>query len=234
MLGLFNLFSRTRPTTTRSAPRRTARLFLEQLETRDCPALMGMGLVGPPITPPIVVQTPPMMVSPVLTLSLTMNGLKSVTLSGSVMDGNPASLTVTFTGAVNASTQTDNNGNFSLTINADRLGTVQASTTDGMGLVSNTATVTIAVTPPVIMNFSYVNQLGIGGFSGTVIAPDAAGMTVTLQGPPTPFVNGVNVTADANGNFQFIVPIDPSEFGRVTATCTDCWGQVSNVANTII
>src|SRR5436305_72869 len=120
MLGLLNLFTWPTRTEPRSTPRRVARLWLEQLESRDCPSSSS---------------------GPSLTMALNMNGQKSVTLSGVVSDNtsSPANLTVNFTGVVNATAVTDQSGYYSLTMDADCLGDIAASTMDGDGRSSNTA-----------------------------------------------------------------------------------------------
>ena len=86
--------------------------------------------------------------SPTVTLSVQMNGQNSVTLSGDVTADNPAGLKVTFTGVVSVSTVTDSSGHFSVTLNASRLGEVQATTTDDLGQSSDTATATLTCAAP--------------------------------------------------------------------------------------
>jgi hypothetical protein len=171
--------------------------------------------------------------SPTLTLGVTYNSRNNVSLTGKVTDPGGASvagLTVTITGKVSGAATTDSNGNFSLTASASGLGVVSAvtSNTDGS---SNTATVTLSVPAPTIMNFAAVQQTGYEFmFSGCVGAQTAAGLTVTFGGIPS--LAGQTATVAANGIFQFIVQLQSngSDNGTATAQTTDWWGQASNVA----
>ncbi len=232
MLGFLNLFTRTRTAPSRPTPRRSTRLWLEQLETRDCPSAPGGSLPLPPPAPPGGIIAPT--TSPVISLSLTMNGLKSVTLTGSVTADQPAGLTVTFLGALSAVTTTDGNGNFSLTVNADCLGTVQATTVDQLSQMSNTATATVAAVPPEITYFRCRRSGDVVVFVGTVVGRDAFGMVVTVQGAPVPLQQGVTDVADVNGTFAVVTTLTAGQVGAVAASCVDCWGQQSNVVFTYV
>ena len=172
--------------------------------------------------------------APTITENVTMNGLKSVTLSGTVSGAEPAGRTVTFTGVVNTSTVTDANGNYSLTVNAEQLGDVHATTVDEFGQTSNTATATVAAAAPVISNFSYIKQSGVVTLTGTVAHPDAAGMMVTLPSALPSLINGVSVAANSSGNFSYSFQAAEGDTGSVGASCVDVWGQQSNVPTTYI
>ncbi len=173
---------------------------------------------------------------PIISMNITMNGLKSVTLSGTVLDNSasPAGLTVTFTGVVSATTTTDSSGNFTITTNASALGDVEAATVDGLDHISNTATVTVACAAPVISNFTWSSSYGVVIFTGTVTCPDASGMVITIQGSPTRLQDGVTTTATSNGTFSWSFIQQRGDTGDVGASCVDCWGQQSNVAITFL
>jgi hypothetical protein len=170
--------------------------------------------------------------APTITLFVTMNGQNSVTLSGVVSGDRTAGLIVTFTGAVNATAVTDSNGNYSLTIDADNLGEVQASTVDAFGQQSNVATAALAAEAPVITGFTWTNQSEVVTFTGVLTCPDAAGMAITIQGEPLALQAGVQVKAGADGSFSYSFMQRAFDTGSVTASCIDCWGQQSNVAET--
>jgi len=237
MRRLMSLFARARTSRRHSAPPRFARPGLERLETRDCPS--GLAPLHPALLPipwgPVQMAGPSVTL-PTLTLAVAMNGMKSVTLHGIVTADNPANLTVTFSGAVTGTTTTNNLGDYSLTINANGLGQVQASTLDADGQVSNTATAIVASPAPVISEFGWEVQSGWFVFTGRVTCPDAGNMTVTLQGAPVSFQQGIQVQTKPDGTFTFLIKMqpNPNEQGMVYASCTDCWGQHSNDASTYV
>src|SRR4051812_36629640 len=127
MLFLRNPFRTARPRP-QAAVRRGARPRLEILEDRTCPSGFNDALTLAP--PSYGAGQSPNTSAPVLTLAIQMNGLKSVTLSGVVYASDPSGLTVTFSGAVVATTTTQSDGAFTLTVDADYLGEVQAHTVD--------------------------------------------------------------------------------------------------------
>jgi virginiamycin B lyase len=164
---------------------------------------------------------------PSISLSVAYGTGKTVTLSGQVTDSAPGGLTVTFSGQVTGSVVTNADGSFSGTFTASGLGAVQATTTDGEGLVSNPATVTLSSTPPVISNFTGgTNIAQIWTFTGTVTAPNAPGLVVTFSGIPA--VTGKTATVQANGTFELSVFIPAGQDGTVAVQTTDAWGQLSN------
>jgi hypothetical protein len=214
----------SRPVCLRALPR--ARLRLEQLETRDCPA-------GPMIT----------------NFSVQVESGKQVLLSGTVLDDNPAGCTVQFTGAVtgNASvttsggscphTSTDNTlimgtgtGNFSWTATAAGLGTVTAQATDALGQTGNQAQAAITSSPPTLtLNAGAQQSGGAVTFTGQVTVGTAPGLTVTLGGA----ASGSGTTG-ANGNYSITVAASNWHAGTVTAQTTDVWGQASNTASVTV
>src|SRR5207253_877698 len=139
--------------------------------------------------------------SPVLTLAIQMNGLKSVTLSGVVYASDSSGLTVTFTGAVMATTTTQSDGAFSLTLDADYLGEVHARAVDQNDVASNVASVMVTCDVPVISSFDYTVNNGSFTFRGFVTHPDAVGMPVTIAGQPTSLQTPQTVTVGSDGWF---------------------------------
>jgi len=169
--------------------------------------------------------------APTISLDVSYLGQKTVTLFGQVSDYAPGGLTVTFTGEVNTTTVTDENGNFSITLDADGLGNVQASVSD-VGALSGTATVTLTSDLPVIFNFAATQVLGnCWTFSGTVADETAPGLIVSLGGLTTLSSNNVSATVDENGNFTVTVELASGECGTATAVVTDWWGLKSDEAS---
>ncbi len=163
---------------------------------------------------------------PTLTLAVSYGDQTTITLSGQVSDDQPSGLTVTFSGAASGTAVTDAGGNFSVTMQATSLGVVQATVTDGLGIISNPATVTLAVAAPSITNLSdSVGDDNVWTFQGTVAAPSPNGITVTFNGLPS--VANQTVTTQADGTYVLIVAMQATENGTVTVQATDCWGQTS-------
>jgi hypothetical protein len=210
MFGLMNLFRQPRKPQPRPSLRRTARPWLEQLESRD------------------------VLSAPHITLSVTMNGLKSVTLSGDVTNTiAPAWQEVDFSGAATGSTYTDAKGHYSLTLNANSLGSVSAQATDVMQVQSDTAFATIFCAAPVISAFTASNQTGTVLFAGWVVHADVAtGMVVTITGGLAALGNnGITATTAANGSFTNSIVLGSGEQASVTATVVDCWGQTATASS---
>jgi hypothetical protein len=130
---------RSRPT-----PVRRARLSLEALDGRFCPD--GNDATNPSGTL-YLVTTPPDVNAPPEIINFTAVEISSgvVNISGTVVDEDPAGLTVTFQGpqtAINGKTVTTaSSGTFSLTvtlaIDGSDDGMVSAQTVDRAGLASN-------------------------------------------------------------------------------------------------
>lgn len=188
---MFGLFSRTYRAGTKKVARRPW-LSVEQLEARDCPA----GSID---------------------LSATVLAGHEVLLSGDV-HGAGAGLSVSFSGAVSATTTTDALGHFRLVTSAATLGAVTAADPAGNSISRN-----IAVTAPTItLGVSEVEANAVT-LSGTVTDIDAAGETIAISG-----AKSGTVTADANGKFSFTMA--PADLGTVDVSTTDLWGQTSNTA----
>jgi virginiamycin B lyase len=170
---------------------------------------------------------------PTVTLSVTYLSGRTVTLSGQVVDDNPGSLTVTFSGTVVGTVVTNADGTFSGTFEATALGDLQASTTDGQGLVSNPATITLTSNPPQISDFTGGSDVArVWTFEGKVNDESPAGLIIHFGGIPS--LENKTTTVQADGTFEFTVTLAPGERGTATATTTDWWGLNSNEAIWIV
>jgi len=170
---------------------------------------------------------------PTITLSVTYLKRREVLLSGQVTDTDPGGLTVQFSGEVVGLVVTKADGTFSKKFEAAGLGTVEAVTTDGQGLTSNVATVTLTSPPPTIVNFTATAGRGnVVIFTGTLVDPSAHDLVVTFAGLPS--VDGMTAVVRKNGTFRLVVHLKPGEEGTVTAQTTDWWGQDSNIAQWVI
>jgi hypothetical protein len=144
-------FSRARS----QPPRFRARLRLEGLEGRDCPSVVVLGADLPSepslLSPVRWTSDPPEIVN--FTAQQVGNGLYVFT--GQVVSENPGGLLITFGGGVptvaGQTVETDENGNFSLTIrlrtDGTDTGTVSVIATDTQGLTSDEALVYVSPTP---------------------------------------------------------------------------------------
>src|ERR1700730_5986411 len=120
------------------------RLSLERLESREGPAWIQP---GDPLAPSITWSS-----------AQVLPGHMAV-LSGVVSDSNPASDSVSFSGAAGGSTGCDSNGNFSYTTSSANLGKVVAVAVDGIDLGSGPAQATISVPPPIVsLSLTYGSQ----------------------------------------------------------------------------
>jgi hypothetical protein len=167
---------------------------------------------------------------PTVALALTYGSQRTVTLSGNVADLDAGSLSVNFTGVVTGSVNVKSDGTFTLTTSATGLGTIQASTTDLWGQLSNSNQVIVSSPPPVITSFS-ATMTGTNQWTltGTVNDPSSAGLQVQLAG-----VYGAVATVGTDGTFSVTVQLAQGVTGDVTAQVTDWWGQQSNVVTQVI
>ncbi len=123
---------------------------------------------------------------PTLTLSVTSQGGQVVTVSGRVSDLDAGNCSVSFSGVVSGSVQTNPDGSFRYTTTASGLGVIDAVATDVWGLTSNTAQTQLSVAAPTI-------SLAITGVQGqqvtligTVSTGQPAGLSVQISGVATP------------------------------------------------
>ncbi len=165
--------------------------------------------------------------APSLTLSVTPQGGQVVTVSGRVSDLDAGNCSVSFSGVVSGSVQTNPDGSFSYTTTASGLGVIDAVATDVWGLTSNTAQTQLSVAAPDI-------SLAITGVQGqqvtligTVSAGSPAGLSVQISGVASAWVQ-----TDQVGVFQ--TTVTASQLGAIDAVATDAWGQTSNTAEVIL
>lgn len=174
------------------------RPWVESLEARDCPALH-------------------------IAMTAQVFAGHQVQLSGSITGGDASGLMVMFTGAVSGSTSADASGNFSYTTTQASLGTVSAS-----GLNTDTATATVAVTPPSFSSLAitYGSQRSVT-VTGTLNSLDASGRTVSFGG-----VAMGSATTNSSGYFTFTGTA--SALGTINVSETDLWGQQSSAASVTV
>ena len=172
--------------------------------------------------------------APYVSLKVTYNTRRIVTLSGRVVDETPGNLAITFGGKVSGSATTDANGNFSQILTATGLGAVTAVTRDAQGVDSNIATLMLTSAVPKITNFVVTTEgHGMYTITGKVVDEDPQGMIVTLSSVYAA-VNGQTVTAASDGTFSLNIFLPPGAYGSITAKTTDWWGQDSDSVTTLI
>jgi hypothetical protein len=165
--------------------------------------------------------------APVLSLSISYGLQHNVTLSGRLTDFDAGNRSVSISGVAAGTPVTDSSGNFSLTTTASALGEVDATETDLWGQASNTATVMVSDTAPVIQNFQVIH--GIGNtwiFQGNVVAGHAEGMVVTFAGLPE--IAGQTATVQADGTFSVALTLPDGVQFTASAVTTDWWGLNSD------
>jgi hypothetical protein len=164
--------------------------------------------------------------APALTLSAQACPGHMVMLSGSVLDSQPGGVEVSFSGAAVGSVITDASGQFAFqTCNAS-LGSVSATATDQLGLLSNAVSASISVSAPTVtVSWTYGTRGDII-ISGQVSDIDPGGRTVTLSG-------AVSGTAVTNQDGSYSVHLRATAYGTlIQAVVTDLWGMVSIPAST--
>jgi hypothetical protein len=201
---MFGIWTRPRPKY-RRAPRPSVRLYLERLETRECPST--------------------------LSLSVAYGTQRNVTLSGQLTNApNVGGQTIRIWGVASGTAVTDASGNYSVTLTASGLGQVSAATAD---MHSNTAHVMLTDTAPTISNFVATESSGdIWTFSGHVsYSHRMQGLTVTFGGQVAS-LQGQTTTVNASGYFTFTIQLNGTmgDNGMATAVIDDSWGMLSNTA----
>jgi len=114
--------------------------------------------------------------------------------------------------------------------------TTSATTTSATTTAQPTGTSDTAVTQPKIINFTWSESVGgIVTFTGQVVDPAPAGLTVKFGGDPAS-LQGKTATTDANGNFSLtlIMQTNGTDNGLATAQTTDSQGLQSNMAMTYV
>ncbi len=188
-----------------------ARLCLEWLETRDCPA------------------------APVITaFAVEQMGQHNVGLSGTVQDENPGTVVVHFTGVATGNVTVSSNGSFWFETTASSLGTVNAKALDAESLWSAEVPAQLTNSAPAILDFTATHLTGTWwSFRGRVTDEYFWGLTVKLTGLAS-LGSGVDAYVDADGWFVKDVQLGPGEEGTVVANCTDWWNAAAEEVGTII
>lgn len=193
---------------------------LESLEDRFTPT-GPIGRVPAPPPPP-----PP----PALTINVTYNLGRSVTLSGDLTGAaNVAYVPINITGKAIGSTATDATGHYSITLIASGLGQVTATTGDGLA----SASAELTDEPPVITDFEAIEgQDRVWTFRGTVtyfryfeeLTVFFGGQPITLQNKST--------TTDAAGYFELVVILNGeiNDNGNAWARAESAFGLLSDYA----
>lgn len=189
----------TRSSSLASRPRHSHRrsIALEFLEARDCPA-----------APQIMM------------FSSTIVQGQTVQLSGMVMDENPGSVSINFSGAASGTTTSNALGLFQFQTTASQLGTIYAQASDNQALTSQVAE-SILSAPPPTLTVNLTQQAGrMVTLSGQVTAGALANLTVCFTGQ-------VAATTTTSSTGAFTYTGQASALGAITAKVTDIWGQQS-------
>jgi len=162
--------------------------------------------------------------APSLTFTATIVGGNVVALTGQVTcDGDPRGCSVAFGGIVNASTNVNVDGSYSLQLTPTVLGTITARVTDGTGHQSTVRQAAITSDAPTITLTRTYGTNGTVILSGAVVDEDHANRTVTLSG-------AVNASVTTNANGDFTLTATGWSAGTVSAQTVDPWGLTSNTA----
>jgi hypothetical protein len=206
MLGLLTCAPRIR-----KPLRRSTTLFVERLEDRLSPSSAA---------------------TEALSMNVTYDPNKQVTLTGTLMNGSGAiaNQTINFGGVVNGTATTNSQGAYSVTLSVSALGQVTAASADGQ---SNTASATLAGGSPVVNNFDAMPEgSGLWCFTGSVTGAPAQGEVVNFGGIPALVGKSVNVNAD--GSFCYYAIVNSGQGGTATAQAVDWWGDTSPVAADLV
>ncbi len=200
---MFRWLTRSRHVSTIRRPSR-ARLYLEALETRECPT------------------------APNLMFSIQSISGATVTLSGVVFDQDPTTCNVNFWVVASASvTPPNSSGQFTLQAVTSAPGTIYGQAVDNQPLYSSVVQASLNGNPPSLtLNLAS----GVGNtatLSGQVTDASPSGLTVTFSGAITG-----STTTDSNGNYSFTTTNWTS--GTVTAQTTDPWGRNSNAPTVVL
>ncbi len=201
MFGLLTRSSCTRP----SLARRTTILRLERLEDRLSPASVG---------------------GEALSMNVSYLPNKNATFSGQLTNKGVAvaNETIKLSGVVTASTSTDSQGNYSITLSIPRLGSEQAVSADGL---SNIALVTLQGGNPTINNFTALNMgNGVWLFSGRVTGAPTQGEVVNFSGIIP--LQGQSTAVNSDGSFEFSATVPSDGGGTASAQAVDWWGDTSS------
>jgi hypothetical protein len=176
---------------------------LEHLETRECPSIT------------------------LSALNIANVSGRTVQISGTVQDDNPATVVVSLTGVVSGTVNPNASGAYSFTADATSLGMVTANAVDAQQQQAQPVKGTVSAAAPQIKNFAATWISGTSWrFTGQVV--DASPSTGQVQLSGLPSLQGVTVTPGADGTFSVVVVLGQGETGMAHAQATDCWGQQSD------
>lgn len=210
-----SMFRFSKPSFNSPSERRFARLMMEQLETRDCPAIIAL---NPVVSAPDEIQ-----------------------VSGQITDSPTAGMHIQFSGAISGYAVTDEFGAFSFISDQATEGTIYAVGLDGEIEITNIANVEITVEEveifgneaPQIFIDTVTNEALSWTFTGRVTDDESVdGLTVLFGG----VLDGEYTTVNADGTFTFTCYLTEaqSQSAFVTALTTDWWGLDSNLAESYL
>lgn len=207
MFGLLTRSCRSR----KALAHRTTMLCLERLEDRLSPS----GAV-----------------SDSLSMAVTYLQGKQATFYGQLSSpsGPIANATITLSGLVNATTSTNSQGNYSITLSIPKLGTEDAVSSDPK---ANEGLCEVVGGSPTISNFDAVAEgNGLWLFSGTVTGAPTQGEVVNFGGI-TP-LEGQSTAVNSDGTFDFYAIVPTGEGGWASAQAVDWWGDTSQIATDFV
>src|SRR5262249_11147689 len=181
-----------------------ARLRLEALEDRYCPAAM---------------------------MQVTLNSVQElanhqVQLTGHVYDDSAPVVMVNFSGVAGGSTTVLSNTDYSYITTASGLGMVMATGRDALGGISYPAQkIFTSSSPTVSLSYTLLSGHQVR-LSGHVTDEAPGGLTVSLGG-----VAAGSAVTDPNGDFN--VTLTASALGQVTATAYDQWNLSGSASATL-
>jgi hypothetical protein len=202
--------------------RRPVRLEIERLEARDMPS------GGLP-----VIDSGGSAAPPALTLAVSYNTGKSITLSGQLTNvATVANQEIDITGVATGSTTTDTAGDYTITLTASGLGNVMATEP----VSGATAAATLVDAMPMLMSFKAVEGTGdLWTFSGTVTyrTPGIQSVIINLSGAPVS-VAGKTISVNSAGTFTTCIQLDGTtdDNGLVNAIAVSPYGTQSNTWST--
>lgn len=198
-----------------SPPRLSSRPSLEPLEYRY--ALNGpggiIGVIGPQL--------------PTLTISVAYGWGRTVTLSGELYGvDRVGGVTIEITGQADGTTTTDSQGNYSITLTADGLGTVYA---EAVGTAAQAMDELWDVPPEITSFVATEGQDRVWTLSGTVTYHRPFNsLPVSFGGVPVSIAGG-GTSTDSSGSFSWLVRLNgtASDNGLAWAMATSPWGLES-------
>lgn len=170
--------------------------------------------------------------APSLTYTITYGANHTVILSGQVTDEAAGGLTVSFSGVVSGSVQTNADGTFSVALEAFSLGTISATVTDVWSQTSSVVEAAVTNSAPAIQNLAAQRLYGnCWVISGQVTDEYLPGLVITFGGD---FGNLQGTEVLSNGTFSTNVMLEGETSGYVTARVTDWWTLESELVQVFV